>query len=132
RNINPLQPLLAGIVRIPERRVALDPEDLQELFFDPTEGAIPRPPRGQKTYYSGQKKRHTVKHQVVVTRRRKKPGPGTQPRRARERRGGGCGSRPWPGRSRARHLTRRCTTGPGWCARRGSRGPGTRRTWGPR
>ena len=33
RNINPLQPLLAGIFRIPERKVALDPEDLRELFF---------------------------------------------------------------------------------------------------
>ena len=31
RNINPLQPLLAGIFRIPERRVRLDPEDIREL-----------------------------------------------------------------------------------------------------
>ena len=30
RNINPLQPLLAGIFRIPERRVKLDPEDIRE------------------------------------------------------------------------------------------------------
>src|SRR5689334_731117 len=33
RNINPLQPLLAGIFRIPERKVKLDPEDIRELFF---------------------------------------------------------------------------------------------------
>ena len=32
RNINPLQPLLAGIFRIPGRKGALDPEDLRELF----------------------------------------------------------------------------------------------------
>src|SRR3954452_22797271 len=30
RNINPLQPLLAGIFRIPERRVKLDPEEVRE------------------------------------------------------------------------------------------------------
>jgi hypothetical protein len=83
RNINPLQPLLAGIFRIPERRVALDEEDLRELFFDATERAIPRPTRGQRRYYSGKKRRHTIKHQVVVVRRRKRPGPGAKPRRVR-------------------------------------------------
>ena len=83
RNINPLQPLLAGIFRIPERKVTLDPEDIRELFFDATERPIPRPTRGQKRFYSGKKKRHTLKHQVVVTRRRKKPGPGAKPRRVR-------------------------------------------------
>lgn len=83
RNINPLQPLLAGIFRIPERKVELDPEDIRELFFDATERPIPRPTRGQQRFYSGKKKRHTVKHQVVVTRRRKPPGPGAKPRRVR-------------------------------------------------
>src|ERR671921_2174713 len=34
RNINPLQPLLAGIFRIPERRVGLAPEGLPAIFFD--------------------------------------------------------------------------------------------------
>ena len=74
RNINPLQPLLAGIFRIPERRVELTREDLRELFFDATERAIPRPARGQRAYYSGKKQRHTLKHQVVAVRRRKRPG----------------------------------------------------------
>lgn len=83
RNINPLQPLLAGIFRIPERKVTLDPEDLRELFFDATERPIPRPARGQKRFYSGKKKRHTIKHQVVVARRRKPAGPGAKPRRVR-------------------------------------------------
>jgi hypothetical protein len=83
RNINPLQPLLAGIFRIPERRVALEPEDLRELFFDATERPTRRPKRGQRRYYSGKKKRHTIKTQVVVVRRRKRPGPGVKPRRVR-------------------------------------------------
>ncbi len=72
RNINPLQPLLAGIFRIPERRVKLDPEDIRELFFDATERPTRRP-----------EKRHTIKTQVVVVRRTKPPGPGAKPRRVR-------------------------------------------------
>ena len=65
RNINPLQPLLAGIFRIPERRIKLDPEDLRELFFDATERPTRRPEKGQKEFYSGKKKRHTIKTQSL-------------------------------------------------------------------
>jgi len=77
RNINPLQPLLAGIFRIPERRVELNEDEVRELFFDCTEQAVhrPGPGRGQRAFYSGKKKRHTAKHQVVVVIRRKRPGP---------------------------------------------------------
>lgn len=82
RNINPLQPLLAGIFRIPERKVVLEPDEIRALFFDATERAIPRPSRRQQTFYSGKKKRHTVKHQVVVVRKRKAPQAG-QKRRVR-------------------------------------------------
>src|SRR4051812_43656865 len=83
RNINPLQPLLAGIFRIPERRVELDPEDIRELFFDATERPTRRPGVGQREFYSGKKKRHTIKTQVVVVRRAKPPGPGPKPRKVR-------------------------------------------------
>ena len=83
RNINPLQPLLAGIFRIPERRVKLDPEDIRELFFDATERPTRRPGRGQREFYSGKKKRHTIKNQVVTARRTKPPGPGVKPQRLR-------------------------------------------------
>ena len=44
-------------------------EDLRELFFDATERPTRRPKRGQRAYYSGKKKRHTLKTQVVVVRR---------------------------------------------------------------
>ncbi len=83
RNINPLQPLLAGIFRIPERRVKLDPEDIRELLFDATERPARRPAKGQREFYSGKKKRHTVKTQVVVVRRTEPPGPGAKPRKVR-------------------------------------------------
>ncbi len=81
RNVNPLQPLLAGLFRIPERRIALDPEDVRELFFDATERPTRRPERGQRAYYSGKKKRHTIKVQVVVARRGGPPG--DKPQRVR-------------------------------------------------
>jgi hypothetical protein len=87
RNINPLQPLLAGIFRIPERRVELEEGEIRELFFDATEQQVYRPGRGQRAYYSGKKKRHTAKHQVVAVRARKTPGParggGPKPRKVR-------------------------------------------------
>jgi DDE superfamily endonuclease/Helix-turn-helix of DDE superfamily endonuclease len=83
RNINPLQPLLAGIFRIPERRVELAEDEIRELFFDATERPTRRPARGQREFDSGKKKRHTIKAQVVVVRKRKPPGPGSQPRRLR-------------------------------------------------
>ena len=78
-----LEPLLAGIVRIPERTVALGPDGIRELFFAATERPTNRPVRGQKRYYSGGKKRHTLKTQVVVTRVRKRPGVAGQRRRVR-------------------------------------------------
>src|SRR4051794_1414429 len=83
RNINPLQPLLAGIFRIPERKVKLDPEDIRERFFDATERPTRRPGVGQREFYSGKKKRHTIKTQVVVVHRARPPGPGVKPRKVR-------------------------------------------------
>lgn len=78
-----LEPLLAGVFRIPERKVELTPEEIRELFFDSTERPTCRPVRGQKRYYSGKKRRHTLKTQVVVVRRRKRPGRGRDRRRLR-------------------------------------------------
>ena len=94
RNINPLEPLPAGIFRIPGRKVELDPEDIRELFFDATERPTRRPARGQREFYSGKKKRHTIKTQVLVVRRTKPPGPGRKPRKVRI----AAVSQPVPGR----------------------------------
>jgi hypothetical protein len=74
RNLNPLQPLLAGLFRIPERRVGLQADEIRELFFDATERPRNRPQHQQRRYYSGKKKRHTLKTQVVVVRKRKPAG----------------------------------------------------------
>ena len=74
--------------RVPERRVELRPDEVAELFFNATEQPVNRPGRGQAAYYSGKRKRHTVKCQVVVVRVRKprgrRPaGAGPHPRRVR-------------------------------------------------
>ena len=74
RNIRDLEPLLAGIFRIPERRVGIEEDEIRELFFDGTERPVNRPKRGQRRLYSGKKKRHTLKSQVAVVRKRKKAG----------------------------------------------------------
>src|SRR5437868_13737505 len=78
-----LEPLLAGIFRIPERKVELTQEEIKELFFDSTERPTCRPVRGQRRFYSGKKRRHTLKTQVVAVRVRKRPGRGRQRRRVR-------------------------------------------------
>jgi len=78
-----LEPLLAGIFRLPERKVELTREEIAELFVDSTERPTCRPVRGQKRFSSGKKRRHTLKTQVVVVRRRKRPGRGGDRRRLR-------------------------------------------------
>jgi hypothetical protein len=83
RDINPLGPLLAGIFRIPERRVEIAEDEIRELFFDATERPTRRPRRGQRAFDSGKEKRHTIKTQVVVARERKSPGSGPGPRELR-------------------------------------------------
>ena len=86
RDINPLQPLLAGVFRIPERRVDLRDDEVRELFFDATECPAYRPGPGNhpRRYYSGKRRRHTIKHRLVVVAKRKRPGPGGPRRRPRK------------------------------------------------
>jgi hypothetical protein len=74
RQINYLEPLLAKVFRIPTRKIKLEEENLTEeellkIFFivDATEQQIRRPKSMQKKYYSGKKKKHTIKNQLVVT-----------------------------------------------------------------
>lgn len=63
---------LTGIFRIPERKVTIAEDELAAAFVDATEQPTNRPSRKQRRHYSGKKKRHTIKHQVVVVRKRKR------------------------------------------------------------
>lgn len=71
RQINYLHPLLSKIFKIPTKKINLTEEELTEkalieLFVDATEQQIQRPKKGQKNYYSGKKKKHTLKNQIVI------------------------------------------------------------------
>ncbi len=70
RNINPLMPLLARIFKIPEKRIEVNREEIEVLFFDATEQRVQRPQSNPKQSYSGKKKAHTRKVQVVVSKRK--------------------------------------------------------------
>lgn len=83
RNMNPLEKFLAGIFRIPEKKIEISEEELLEVFVDGTEQVIERPKRKQVRWYSGKKKKHTIKHQVVVVKRRKEKGRGKHQRKLR-------------------------------------------------
>jgi hypothetical protein len=63
---------LTGIFRIPERTVVIAEDELRAAFVDATEQPVNRPSKRQRRHYSGKKKRHTIKHQVVVVRKRKR------------------------------------------------------------
>ena len=47
----------------------LSPEEVESLIIDATEQPVERPRKKQKPYYSGKKKRHTLKTEIRVTRR---------------------------------------------------------------
>jgi hypothetical protein len=71
-----LEPLLAKVFKIPTRKIELEEENLTEeellnIFIDATEQQIRRPKTRQKKYYSGKKKKHTIKNQLVVTEKGK-------------------------------------------------------------
>ena len=84
RTIREIGLAMAGVFRIPERKVRLGADELAEAFVDATEQPTHRPKRRQRRYYSGKKKRHTIKHQVVVVRKRKRAGRG-RPRKRKVR-----------------------------------------------
>jgi hypothetical protein len=41
-------------------------EDIKVILVDVTESPVERPKRGQKRWYSGKKKRHTIKIQIII------------------------------------------------------------------
>jgi len=76
RQINYLQPLLSQIFNIPTKKVSLSQAELTEeeiisFFVDATEQQIERPKKGQNRYYSGKKKKHTLKNQIITDKKGK-------------------------------------------------------------
>lgn len=61
-----LEPLVARVTGIKKDRT-LKQDDLEILLIDATEQRIERPLRGQRKFYSGKKKYHTIKTEIQVT-----------------------------------------------------------------
>jgi hypothetical protein len=81
KNIRKLEPLVSEVLPLPKKqheqvRRLQTLDEVEEVFpgfkafLDATEQEIPRPKnkRKRKTHYSGKKKRHTVKTQIVVNK----------------------------------------------------------------
>ena len=59
--------LRSGVFELLGKKQLLDPEFVAKLVVvDATETPIERPKKGQKRFYSGKKKRHPLKSQLVV------------------------------------------------------------------
>lgn len=65
RIIKTLEPLVAKLMAIEKNRT-LSPEETQQLI-DVTEQPLERPSKGQRKFFSGKKKRHTLKTEIRVT-----------------------------------------------------------------
>ncbi len=66
RIIRMLEPILAKIMAISKCK-KLSREEIENLLVDATEQPIEKPGKGQKPYYSGKKKRHTLKTEIRTT-----------------------------------------------------------------
>jgi hypothetical protein len=66
RNIRALEPILSRVMAIQKTR-HLSQKEVEEMLVDATGQPIERPIKGQKKYYSGKKKRHTLKTEIRTT-----------------------------------------------------------------
>ena len=81
RILQKLEPILAKEMAITKTK-HLSQEEVESLIIDATEQPIERPQKNQKSYYSGKKKRHTIKTEIRITRQGRithisKPRPGS-------------------------------------------------------
>lgn len=63
RRIEPLAKRALGV----KRAIHVTEEEAQALLIDATEQPVQRPQRRQKCWYSGKKKRHSLKNEIVIT-----------------------------------------------------------------
>jgi len=65
RHIKRLEPILAKVIKINKNR-RLSQSEFETLIVDATEIQIQRPCKGQRKFYSGKKKKHTMKFEILV------------------------------------------------------------------
>jgi hypothetical protein len=66
RIIQKLEPLLEKVMTLPQQK-HLSQEEIESCLVDATEQPLERPKKDQKPYYSGKKKRHTLKTEIRTT-----------------------------------------------------------------
>jgi len=57
--------IIVRLKKVPNRKVLLE-GDVEKILVDVTEQQIERPLKKQKEYYSGKKKKHTIKVQLII------------------------------------------------------------------
>lgn len=82
RSFKRIEPLLCEVMTLRNER-EFTRDDLHAIIVDVTEQTIQRPQKKQKSYYSGKKKRHTLKTEIQITNhgeiiRVSKPYPGSR------------------------------------------------------
>ena len=80
RSLRRIEGLVARVLGV-KRRIHVSREEAEALIIDCTEQPIQRPSRKQRCWYSGKKKRHTIKTEIAVTEHGRivgvsKPAPG--------------------------------------------------------
>jgi len=65
RIIRKLEPIVAKAMAISKNRILT--QEALTLLVDVTEQAIERPRKGQRAFYSGKKRRHTIKTEIRIT-----------------------------------------------------------------
>lgn len=66
RAMGRIEKLAARVLGV-KRTIRVSPEEAEALIIDATEQQIQRPSRKQRCWYSGKKKRHTIKTEIIVT-----------------------------------------------------------------
>jgi IS5 family transposase len=68
RSLNRIETLAVRVLGV-ARRVVVSAEEAEALIVDCTEQTVYRPSRKQRCWYSGKKKRHTIKTEIILTER---------------------------------------------------------------
>lgn len=66
RSLRRIEPLAKRVLGV-KRKIRVNEEEAQALLIDATEQPVQRPQHKQKVWYSGKKKRHTIKNEIVTT-----------------------------------------------------------------
>lgn len=66
RALQRIEPVARRVLGV-KRSIRVTPEEAEALIIDATEQSIQRPSRKQRCWYSGKKKRHVIKNEIIVT-----------------------------------------------------------------